>query len=275
MEQLQRPYLRYSIAELLLLFETQKGDEEILVQLQKELTHRARPTAMALATEVEQAIASLKGRKQSDPFELTPAASPTRFHPAEARQKADLEDDEPKDEGEIEDEQSQLAEGREIPESLLSHPLVPIRACGSLRDVPETYIAPLEETLKLNLQPEMELRFRYVVALRAHVEELRRSGGYQVIIAVRDGKRTSFEGGKSGYQFSFDDDAGNIFDGAGVLIATGRRTFPGRVVAVMLSNKTILVETDEDLGEEIPAAELRIDNSAMLGQVGRSDNVRS
>jgi len=269
MAQARRPYFRNSFAELLALFENHKHDAIVLEELRLELTHRDRPLAKALAKEVQETITAIhttgayKGASSFTP--VTPVVEPA---PKEVENDEDSE--------EIPDENSELAEdvlqttetqSRKTAINSAGRTMIPIRACGPLRDVPETYIFPREETLKLNIAPGTELHLRYVVAIKAHIDELRRFGGSQVVIAVREGKRLAFEGGKSGYQFTFNNEADNIFDGANVLIAVGRRTYPGKVVAVILGEKIILVETDEDIGEEIPAAELRIDNTAMLEQL--------
>ena len=129
MEQQQRPYFSYSIAELLTLFETQKGDGKILVQLQRELKHRTRPTAVALAAEVEQAIADLQEQKKGATSTFTQAAFPPQAEEGDVEYIA-RPDDEPKGDGEIEDNPPQSAKEPKKFGNLVGRPSVSIRACG-------------------------------------------------------------------------------------------------------------------------------------------------
>lgn len=159
------------------------------------------------------------------------------------------------------------AKDDEEPSSSESPPC--LRARGASPGTPETWLP----SLSTDLQPPADLpagrRPSFIWALEQLIAEIRQSRRGVVVLPVRDGRRLPAESGRTAYQFSFEGDAENLFEGANVLVAVGLMKVPGRIAGVVLSEKLVVVETDTDLGETVPAAELRIDNTAMLEQLAK------
>ncbi|MDD2763442.1 MAG: AAA domain-containing protein [Opitutaceae bacterium] len=258
-----RPYFKLGGADLEELFKKERNNRTILEQIKGELIHRDRPAMRRLAAKVDEALMTVfcspagvavpacLAAPRPEQSETVPAVSSQKSTRVVARADEEPEEDEP----EVDPSPKKLAGP------------IQIRPRGGAPDTPETYRRTRETSLTLPTGPSVSTRDRYVVAIEAHVAELKAKGGGKIVIAVHDGRRVSLEGGKVGYQFSFDGEADEVFEGAGVMIRAGKRASQGRVVSVILPEKTIVVETDDDLGDTVGVAELRIDNSAMLQQL--------
>ena len=271
-----RPYFPLLGSELEELFKRERHNRIVLEQIKAELVHRERPAMRRLAMQIDEALAALDTHiAPQAPASTTIASRPVfptpRSPPTALRQNpaAKLNN-----EYDIDEEDSEEQDGPgNVPQQPKQQEAVLIRPRGDAVGAPETYIRDRDTSLVLMSNPGLSTCDRYITAIEAHVAELKARGGGQVIVAVHDGHRVSLEGAKIGYQFQFDGEVDEIFEGAGVMIRAGRRASPGRVVTVFLREKAIVIETEDDLGETVAAAELRIDNSAMLQQL--ADRLRA
>ncbi len=139
-----------------------------------------------------------------------------------------------------------------------------IRPRGGAAGAPDTWLPALRSLRALPEDLAAGNRPKFCWALDRLVEDLRKEGTGQTSLQVRDGKPVSIEGDQSGYQFSFEGDAENLFEGASVTAVLGKRKVQGRIVAILIAEGSIIVGLETSLGDHIAACELRVDNTALL-----------
>ena len=264
-------------------------DTTTLTLVEHELRHRNRPAARRLAAQVAELLRTgnhaSSARKptvagteptqteQSNPAPLPETAgnhSPPREDVESDDEADDGDDDGPGEPGAMRRQRVKQPPGQqEFVPTLL-------RPRGSYAGLPQTPVLRLEEDLTLDVPPTATRRERYVAGLSALVRELRRKGAGQTSLLVREGQRVPLDADRTAYQFRFEGEADNVFEGASVILRIGSRTTPGRLVGVVLTAGQLVVEVETDLGPSIDVAELLIDNTAMLEQLAeRLNNVGS
>lgn len=136
-----------------------------------------------------------------------------------------------------------------------------IRPVGNLPDTPEKWVIPPSTKLAPSWKADDPVINRHEAALRALIFELKRKSVGAIQVVVQNGRKTNLEGEGSSYQFPWAGDE-DLFEGASVTaIADGVRT-TGRLVS--LSAQSLIVSLQADVGAEITACTLIIDNTAML-----------
>jgi len=101
------------------------------------------------------------------------------------------------------------------------------------------------------------------------IAEMRKTGSGGVTLSVRNGKPITIEGNQKAYQFAFEGEAEDLFEGASVMITAGAVRSPGRIFSILATEKIILITSDRELGDFIANAILRVDNTAMLEQLAK------
>ena len=137
----------------------------------------------------------------------------------------------------------------------------PIRPCGTLPDVPNRWVPPVQRDLDLELPSNATRSDRFVSALRALVRDMLRKGTGLRTVALQDGVPIELDNRDRGYRFPYEGDA-ELFEGARVTISVGNRTCEGTIVSI--SGQSLIISLADDFGAAIAACALRIDNTAMI-----------
>ncbi len=140
---------------------------------------------------------------------------------------------------------------------------------GAAPGTPQTWLPRMNTEIQMPMDLAPGTRPKFVWALGELIAEMRKKGSASSILPVFDGRSIRLEGDRCGYQFSFEGDAENLFEGASVVLVTGSMKVPGRIFGLLLSDRLVLVTLETDLGSKISGGELRVDNTAMLEQLAK------
>lgn len=242
-----RPYFNLSGQQLTELFESCNGDQKILYALRDELQHRKTPKMEELRRLVSVEIAAIEvsSGTQKEPASRTPHQKTNRQRDEPRPPESDYDAD--RDAG----EQDEIRGGK----------LGSIRPCGPHKDVPPRWVFPQKRDFTLDVPADADRLVRFVAAIRALISDMRRKGSGMRTVALEGGEAVTLDGHERGYQFRYDGEA-ELFEGAKITLSVGGRSLGGRIVAV--SNQTLTISVDDDLGNSIGACLLKIDNTAMI-----------
>lgn len=140
---------------------------------------------------------------------------------------------------------------------------------GAAPGTPQTWIPRMNTELLMPEDLAPGMRPKFVWALGELIAEMRTKGTASSVLPIFDGKSIHIESDRCAYQFSFEGDAENLFEGASVVLVAGTMRVPGRIFGLLLSERSVLVMLETDLGPKISGGELRVDNTAMLEQLAK------
>lgn len=140
---------------------------------------------------------------------------------------------------------------------------------GAAPGTPQTWLPRMSTELATPADLTHGVRERYVWALAELIAEQRKKGAASSVLPVFDGTSIGTEVDRSGYQFSFEGDAENLFEGASIVLVVGSMKIPGRIFGLIPSERLVLVTLETDLGPKISGGELRVDSTAMLEQLAK------
>lgn len=266
---MQRPYISLGAEELGSLFEEHENDPAVLRRILAELGHRKTERAKRLRRRVEERLAALRqGRAvdctgQTDLFEgrsrgtrssARDSDRPTEDREARNNSRSGAQPGSRDDRGE-DPRDATPPDDRHLPVrfSRISRP--------GVRGKPDAYVPALSTDLVLDLSKGNTRIHRFVAALDALVAEMRREGAGQRRYELKSGKAVDFQGGQGIYAFPFHEEA-DIFEDAQIEIDVAGRRTKGQIVSI--SDGTLLVALEGDIGSSVPACVLLIDNTALI-----------
>lgn len=249
---MSRPYLNCSIEDLEHRFAEHRGDMAVLQLLLEELPHRTTKRARRLMAQVAAALAE-HSPEDDEPHEAEappppepPRATARRSHPqAEPRSLF----------GDAAQDFEQPPDDRRRPDRLTR-----MRPPG-VKGVPDPWVRPLGQDLKLEVTADADLPDLYAAALNQLILEIRRTGSGQKRYELEKGARVDSGGQGTIYRFPFTDEA-DLFADARVDVEIPGRKVKGTIVSI--GDGSLLLALDEDLGDLLPKAVLVVDATALL-----------
>ncbi|MFO1188323.1 MAG: AAA domain-containing protein [Alphaproteobacteria bacterium] len=277
---MKRTFIQHGIVQLEKLF-AEKGEERATMRsLLDELEHRKTDRAKRLRSRVEERLTAIENQSREGPaptghlFEGQPVGVRPENRPVPSRTSSDpaasfasasqrpAEVSTPS----IPDEQP---DDRRIPQHFTG-----IAAPG-VRGKPDAYQPALDTDLVIDLPQDSTNIQRYVLALDALISEMRREGSGSRRYELERGKVVDTQAGQPIYVFPFSEEA-EIFEEARIEIEVDGRRSRGQIVSI--SEGTILISLDGNLGPSIRRCILLIDNTALiealkdrLDQVGKGE----
>jgi len=136
-----------------------------------------------------------------------------------------------------------------------------IRPIELAKDTPAKWLPELSAEQLATWRSDDPIPVRFERALRLLVNELKRQYKSGQIFSLENGRRILLEGIENPYRFPWKEDE-HLFEGASVEIIIDGRKEAARLISIKSTDITLA--TDADLGFEIRACELRIDNTAFI-----------
>ena len=246
----KRPYRLLWLKEIKVLFANHQNDADILEGLSDELSHRTTSAAIALRRDVHQRLREVKYGKA--PFTRQAVQSELPL-PVRQRQK----DSTPAAASRSQRRRQQTSLDDQLKPPLRPKRIEPVGVAGR----PSKYVRNLKTDVTLDTPAGMSRIARYVVALAALINDMRRRRQGTRQITLEDGARIPLDRGHIGYSFAFTEDA-DFFEDAHVEVRIGAQRIDGHIVSI--SGGKIVIEIERDLGETITHCVLAIDNTALL-----------